>query len=76
MVEEAVEVVSKGSIIARLKGFMGEVKAELAKCTWPTRPELIQSTHVVIISCLIFAAFVALSDYGLSFIVKGIVNLK
>ena len=70
------EVVKAPGLIGRLKIFVGEVKAELGKCTWPTRPELVQSTYVVIISCLIFSAFVALSDYGLSFIVKGIVNLK
>lgn len=42
--------------------FLGEVKAELIKCAWPTRQELIDSTIVVIISVVLLGAYVSLSD--------------
>jgi len=41
-------------LISALKTFLGEVKAELKKCTWPTRSELLGSTMVVVIS-VVFA---------------------
>ena len=36
--------------IGGVRGFFGEVSAERKKCAWPTRPELFDSTVVVIIS--------------------------
>ncbi len=49
-------------LIQTLGTFLGEVKTELKKCTWPTRRELFGSTLVVVISVLILAVFVGLSD--------------
>jgi preprotein translocase subunit SecE len=49
-------------ITGALRTFLGEVKTELKKCTWPTRQELLGSTIVVVISVLILGAFVGLSD--------------
>jgi preprotein translocase subunit SecE len=51
-----------GNAVDGSREFVGEVKLELSKCTWPTRPELMESTVVVIISCLLLAAFVGVSD--------------
>ncbi len=45
-----------------IQSFLEEVRVELSKCTWPTRPELLESTGVVVISCLILATFVGISD--------------
>lgn len=42
--------------------FLGEVRVELSKCSWPTRPELLESTVVVVVSCLLLATFVGVSD--------------
>jgi preprotein translocase subunit SecE len=54
-----------GRLFAGIQGFLGEVRVELSKCTWPTRPELIESTIVVIVSCLILASYVGFSDFVL-----------
>ncbi len=51
-----------GNIVTTFRDFLGEVRIELTKCTWPTRPELVESTIVVVISCLILASFVGVSD--------------
>ena len=56
--------------IGGLRGFFGEVGAELKKCAWPTRPQLFDSTVVVIISVGILGGFVALSDLVLRELVR------
>ena len=48
--------------IGNLKGFIGEVKAELMKCSWPTRKELFGQSVVVVISVIILGGFVGLCD--------------
>ncbi|MEA2067565.1 MAG: preprotein translocase subunit SecE [Verrucomicrobiota bacterium] len=48
--------------IGGLRNFLGEVKAELLKCTWPTRKELFGQSVVVIVSVIILGAFVGLCD--------------
>ena len=45
--------------IGGIRGFFGEVSAELKKCAWPTRPELFDSTVVVILSVALLGGFVA-----------------
>lgn len=57
-----------------LKTFLGEVKAELKKCTWPTRQELIGSTMVVVISVAILGVFVGLSDTVLMGILRVVLH--
>ena len=48
--------------IGNLKGFIGEVKVELLKCSWPSRKELFGSSVVVIVSVIILGAFVGACD--------------
>ena len=57
-----------------LKTFLGEVKIELKKCTWPTRQELLGSTMVVVISVLIIGVFVGLSDTVLMFLLRKLLQ--
>lgn len=61
-------------LIGALKTFLGEVKAELRKCTWPTRPELLGSTMVVVISVVILGLFVGLSDSALMSILRAVLR--
>jgi preprotein translocase subunit SecE len=58
--------------------FIGEVKVELDKCSWPWDPnqtglkkykELIESTAVVIVSTIMLAGFVTTSDLVLAHVV-------
>ncbi len=58
--------------------FVGEVKVELEKCSWPWDPaqhglkryrELLESTLVVIISVVLLAGFVTTSDLVLAHVV-------
>jgi preprotein translocase subunit SecE len=61
-------------LIQALKTFLSEVKAELKKCTWPTRQELLGSTMVVVISVLILGAFVGLSDTVLMGLLRAVLR--
>ncbi len=48
--------------VGNLKAFVGEVKVELLKCSWPSRKELFGQSVVVIISVIILGAFVGVCD--------------
>ncbi|MBI2437805.1 MAG: preprotein translocase subunit SecE [Lentisphaerae bacterium] len=48
--------------IVKLASFISEVGIELKKSAWPTRPELQESTLVVIMSVILLGAFVGLGD--------------
>ncbi len=50
------------STIDRFKKFLGEVKVEATKVSWPTREELRESTTVVIVAVFIISIFIYLVD--------------
>ncbi len=59
-------------MIGKTKSFLGEVKVELQKASWPWEPkekgirrykELTDSTIVVIIAMLLLGGYVALFDF-------------
>ncbi len=52
----------EGNPFLKVRGFFGEVVAELKKSSWPTRKELVDSTLVVIVTVLILGVFVAVAD--------------
>ena len=61
-------------MITRVKNFLGEVKIELQKASWPWDPqekgfrkykELTDSTLVVIIAMMLLGGYVALFDFVL-----------
>jgi len=64
-VAETTEIASPRQVqsgVAGFKGFLGEVKVEMQKCTWPTKTELKEQTLVVVVSVLLLAAVVWVSD--------------
>ena len=63
----------KTSSISALRIFIGDVSAELKKCAWPSRPELFDSTVVVIISVLLLGGFVAVCDLVLRELIKLVI---
>ncbi|TET29111.1 preprotein translocase subunit SecE [Candidatus Aerophobetes bacterium] len=42
----------------KVGGFLKAVSAEMRKVTWPSRPEIIRSTLIVLITIIIFAAVI------------------
>ena len=55
--------------VHKVTGFLGDVRTELQKSSWPTRGELMESTLVVIVSVVLFAAFIGASDFIISRII-------
>ena len=58
----------KDKIIA----FFQDVVKEMKKVTWPTKDELMESTKVVIVVCIVLAAFTYVIDMLISMVLKGI----
>jgi len=56
----------------KIVNFVNDVVKEMKKVTWPKKEELRESTGIVIIACLILAAFVYVVDRIISTIVSGI----
>jgi len=57
-------------MLERLGAFLKEVRAELAKVTWPTRAELRESTVVVIITVIIITVFIGAVDQVFNYLMK------
>jgi preprotein translocase subunit SecE len=56
----------------KIIGFFNDVVKEMKKVTWPTKEELKESTTIVIVVCLIIAAFTYLIDMGVTMLFKEI----
>ena len=52
--------------------FFEDVVKEMKKVTWPTKAELLESTKVVIVVCIILAAFTYGIDMIINQVIKGI----
>ena len=57
------------------KKYLGEVQTELKKAIWPTKPELISQTQVVLGVLVLVGVFIASWDFLLGQIFKGILTL-
>jgi preprotein translocase subunit SecE len=58
----------KDKIIA----FFQDVVKEMKKVTWPTKEELIESTKVVIVVCIVLSVFTYVIDMIINQAFKGI----
>lgn len=56
----------------KIVNFFNDVVKEMKKVTWPTTDELKDSTVIVIVVCLIIAAFTYVIDMAIQQILKGI----
>jgi preprotein translocase SecE subunit len=62
--------------VHRTVGFLTAVRDELKKVTWPTRPELIKATRMIIVLSILLGLTIGLMDYLLQLIlVEGIARL-
>jgi len=58
--------VNKVSFFAKVKKFLLEVREEMGRVTWPTRDDIINSTMVVLFAVLVFAVFLGVVDFVLT----------
>ncbi|MSP64154.1 MAG: preprotein translocase subunit SecE [Ignavibacteria bacterium] len=52
--------------------YFQDISKEMSKVNWPTKKELQESTTIVLVVCIIFAAFVYLVDTAISQVLKNI----
>jgi len=57
-------------MIKKIQQFIKDVQNEMAKVSWPTRNELMNSTVIVIVVSLLFTVFIFLSDLIISNVMK------
>jgi preprotein translocase subunit SecE len=62
---------AKPGLFARLGNYFRDVRSETKRVVWPTRPEVLNSSVVVIVTLIFFAGFIALTDL----VVQRIINL-
>ena len=73
---EAVETISESK--AEKKGvgqFVGEVREELERTTFPSRDEVRNTTLIVIANVIFFAIFLFLVDQGWALLLTGLQSL-
>lgn len=56
----------------KIINFVNDVVKEMKKVTWPNRDELKESTSIVIVVCLVLAAFTYVVDMIITKILQGI----
>lgn len=56
----------------KIINFFNDVVKEMKKVTWPSKEELKESTVVVIVTCLLIAAFTYMIDMLVTQVFKGI----
>lgn len=60
----------------RTAGFLVSVRDELKKVTWPTRPELVKATRMIVVLSIVLGLMIGLLDYVLQLIlVDGVARL-
>ena len=63
-------------LIDKIKGFLSEVRQELAKCSRPTKDELIGSTSVIVVAMVILGVYSFVVDLGFHHIINWITIIK
>ena len=57
-------------MISKITKFVNDVKVEMAKVSWPTREELINSTMIVAVVSVLFTTFIFVADLILSRVIQ------
>lgn len=62
----------KGNLLQRFQVFMGDVKSEAKKVTWPSRDEVRDATIAVAIASFLLAVFIFGVDQVMNAMIKAI----
>lgn len=61
-------------MIKAVRSYLGGVRSEFTKVTWPTAKQFRQSFMVVVLFVAVSAAIVSAVDYGLQLVIQAIIN--
>lgn len=56
----------------KIRRFISDTVAEMKRCTWPTRQQLLESTGLVVVSIIILALFVFGVDLVAGFVIDWV----
>jgi preprotein translocase subunit SecE len=71
----AVDVETRGrDTWTRFREYVGEVRAEMKKVTWPNKQEIYSTTVMVILTTFLFAGYFAICDSAFQVMVSRILN--
>ena len=62
-------------MFTKIAKFLTDVRAEMAKVSWPTRPELLNSTMIVAVVSILFTIYIFSADYILSTVMRFLMTL-
>ena len=65
----------KPGLVKRLVKWLREMRSELKKVSWPTIPQLINNTCIVLVAIVIVGAVVALLDLVFTNIVTTVIDI-
>ncbi|HEX4276596.1 MAG TPA: preprotein translocase subunit SecE [Bryobacteraceae bacterium] len=65
--------VKKNSWIENTRSYLGDIRSEMKRVTWPTKDRVQSTTIVVIVSVFIFAAYFKIVD---TVIERTVVNVE
>ena len=65
---------AKPSFFARIGQYFRDVRAEMTRVVWPTRPEVLNSSVVVVTALIFFIFFIAIIDYVVVIPLLGFVS--
>jgi len=66
---------NEGNIFKRIRAYLGEVRGELKKVTWPSRADLRKTTLAVIVLSIIFGIYLEVVDYSFRVLVERIIEM-
>jgi len=61
-------------LVARLKAYIKETRAEIGRVTWPTREQALRLTGIVLAVTAALAAFLALIDYVFAWFIARVMG--
>ena len=69
-------VVREPNFVQRSQDFLAAVRVEMRKVTWPTKPELIKATRMIVILSVFLGLTIGLLDWALQkILVDGVARI-
>ncbi len=75
MTEESNEqslVTRPATWLASVRQFWHEIAREMKQVSWPTRPEVVNTTIIVVIAVFFFAFYLFAADIVFTYLIKGV----
>ncbi|HRI15571.1 MAG TPA: preprotein translocase subunit SecE [Verrucomicrobiota bacterium] len=64
----------KFGYLARFAAYVGDTRAELKKCAWPSRDELVETTILVLVCVGILGVFLLVADFIILRVIRFLVG--